>query len=89
MPERRRVNATFSEPMDATTINSTTFTVTDAGVAVAGNVTYNATSRVASFTPSNPATGFAASQTLFVITIVAGSSGVKDPAGSPLAANRV
>jgi hypothetical protein len=81
------LNATFSEPMDAATINSTTFTVTDAGVSVAGSVSYNATSNVASFAPANPA-GFAASRT-FVATIAAGSSGVKDPAGNPLAANRV
>jgi hypothetical protein len=81
------LSATFSEPMDAATINNTTFTVTDGGVAVAGNVTYNATNRVASFAPTDAA-GFAASHT-FVATIASGSSGVKDPAGNPMAANRV
>lgn len=78
---------TFSDAMDATTINATTFTVTDAGVAVAGTVSYNATTRVASFAPTNPA-GFAPSRT-FVATIRSGSTGVKDLGGIALAADRV
>ena len=78
---------TFSEAMDATTINATTFTVTDAGVAVAGTVSYNATTRVASFAATSP-TGFAPSRT-FVATIRSGSTGVKDLAGIALAADRV
>ena len=78
---------TFSEAMDATTINATTFTVTDAGVAVAGTVSYDATTRVARFAATSP-TGFAPSRT-FVATIRSGSTGVKDVAGNPLAADRV
>lgn len=78
---------TFSAAMDAATINATTFTVTDAGVAVAGTVSYNATTRVASFAATSP-TGFAPSRT-FVATIRSGSTGVKDVAGNPLAADRV
>ena len=78
---------TFSEAMDASTINATTFTVTDAGVAVAGTVSYNATTRVARFAATSP-TGFAPSRT-FVATIRSGSTGVKDVAGNPLAADRV
>ncbi len=81
------VAATFSEPMDASTINAGTFTVSDGGVAVAGTVSYDAPSQVASFVPA-AATGFAASRS-FVVTIVAGAAGVKDLAGNPLAANRV
>lgn len=80
-------NATFSEAMDATTINASTFTVTDNGVAVAGTVSYSALTQVATFTPT-AATGFAASRS-FVVTIASGTTGVKDLAGNPLAANRV
>lgn len=81
------VSTTFSDAMDATTINATTFTVTDAGVAVAGTVSYNATTRVASFTATSP-TGFAPSRA-FVATIRSGSTGVKDVGGIALAADRV
>lgn len=82
----RSVSATFSEPMDASTITTTNFTVTDAGVAVAGTVSYDASSQVASFVPTNPA-GFAPSKP-FVVTVKSGSSGVKDLAGNALAADR-
>ncbi len=81
------VAATFSEPMEASTVNAGTFTVTDGGVAVAGTVSYDAPSQVASFVPA-AATGFAASRS-FVVTVVAGAAGVKDLAGNALAANRV
>ncbi len=80
------VNATFSKAMDAATINAATFTVTDAGVAVPGVVSYDAPSRVASFTPSS-ATGFAQSRS-FVVTVKSGATGVKDVAGNALAADR-
>ena len=82
----RSASATFSEPMDASTINTTTFTVTDGGVAVAGTVSYDAVSQVASFVPTS-ATGFAASRS-FVATVRSGASGVKDLAGNPMAADR-
>jgi hypothetical protein len=81
------VSATFSEPMDAATIDTTTFVVTDNGIAVAGNVSYDAASRVASFVPTNPA-GFAPSKA-FVVTVKSGATGVKDLAGNALAADRV
>ena len=83
----RTVNATFSEPMDATTIGASTFRVTDNGVAVAGTVTYDASSQVASFV-ATAASGFAASRS-FVVTVVSGAAGVKDLAGNALAADRV
>ena len=83
----RTVSATFSEPMDAATISTSTFRVTDNGVAVAGSVSYDAPSRVASFVATNPA-GFAASRS-FVVTISSGNTGVKDLAGNPLAVDRV
>ncbi|MGN6830665.1 Ig-like domain-containing protein [Paucibacter sp. M5-1] len=81
------VSATFSEAMDPTTINGTTVTVTDGGVAVAGIVSYDAASQVASFVPM-AAAGFAANRS-FVVTIVGGSTGVKDLAGNALATNLI
>ena len=82
----RSASATFSEPMDAATINTTTFTVTDAGVAVAGTVSYDAPTQVASFVPT-AAAGFAASRA-FIATVKSGATGVKDLAGNPLEADR-
>ncbi len=43
--------ATFSEPVDAATVNATTFLVTGPDGAVAGTVTYDAATRQATFTP--------------------------------------
>ena len=83
----RTVSATFSEPMDATTISTSTLRVTDNGVAVADSVSYDAPSQVASFVPSS-ASGFAASRS-FVVTVASGSTGVKDLAGNALAVDRV
>ncbi len=44
------ITATFSMPMDATTINSTTYFISSNGIKIAGNVTFVGTT--ASFTPS-------------------------------------
>ena len=82
----RSVSATFSEPMDAATVNASTFGVTDNGVAVPGSVSYDATSQVASFVATNPA-GFAASRS-FVVTVRSGNAGVKDLAGNALLVDR-
>jgi hypothetical protein len=79
------VYATFDEPMDAVSINTSTFTVTAGGVAVAGTVSYEAATRRARFTPSS-ASGFDAGAVL-VATVLSGASGVKDVAGNPLAAD--
>ena len=81
------VSATFSEPMDAGTVDTTTVLVTDAGAAVAGRVSYDAVRQTASFTPTASA-GFAPN-TSFVVTIKSGSAGVKDLAGNALAADQV
>jgi Ice-binding-like/Bacterial Ig-like domain len=77
------VTATFSEAMTASTINGTTFTLTGPGLtAVAGVVTYVASSDVATFTPNNPL----ALSTLYTATI---TTGAEDLAGTPLASNYV
>ncbi len=83
----RPVTATFSEPMDASTISAANFSVTDGGVAVPGSVSYDAASRVASFVPT-AAAGFAPSR-LHVATVKSGATGVKDLAGNALVADRV
>ena len=82
----KAVSATFSEPMDVSSIDTTTFVVTDNGVAVPGSVAYDATTQVASFVPTNAA-GFAASK-VFVATLKSGSAGVKDLAGNAMATDR-
>jgi hypothetical protein len=77
------VTATFSEAMKASTINTTTFTLTGPGnAAVAGTVTYVASSDVATFTPTNPL----ALNTLYTTTV---TTGAQDLAGDPLASNYV
>jgi hypothetical protein len=78
------VIATFSEAMIASTINTTTFTLT-AGtppVGVAGVVAYNASNDTASFTPSSPL----ALNTLYTATI---TTGAQNLGGDPLASNYV
>jgi hypothetical protein len=73
---------TFSEPMSPTSISATTVTVTPSsgGVAVAGNVTYDAPTRTATFSPLKPL-DYGASYTLTVTTTAS------DLAGNAIAAN--
>ena len=75
------VNITFSEAMDATTINGTTVSLktTSSGTVVSGAVTYNAATKVATFTPS----GALAFGTGYTVTV---TTGVKDLAGNAMAA---
>jgi Ice-binding-like/Bacterial Ig-like domain len=77
------VVATFSEAMNPSTINATTFTLTAGGTAVAGAVTYDASSFVATFTPSG--SGLVVS-TLYTATI---TTGAKDEFGNSLASDFV
>ncbi len=77
--------ATFSEALDATTVNATTVTLTDqaTSTAVAGTVGYDAVNRIATFSP-NAALG--AGKT-YLARIKGGATGVKDVAGNALAAD--
>ena len=84
----RSITTTFSEPMNPATITTATFLVADDGTPVAGSVSYNVPTRVATFTPT-AASGWAANSTTLVATIKSGSTGVKDLAGNPLASDRV
>jgi hypothetical protein len=79
--ENTPVTATFSVPMDATTITTTTFTLAGPGAtAVTGAVSY--AGNTATF---SPAAALAVS-TLYTATI---TTGAKDPTGAPLAANHI
>jgi hypothetical protein len=78
--------ATFSEAMAATSISTTTFTVVRQGTTtvIAGAVTYNATTRVATLNP----TADLAPNTTYVATVKGGAAGAKDLAGNPLTADK-
>ena len=80
----KTVTAAFSEAMDPTTITASSFVVTAGGAAVAGTVSYDTASMLATFVPSAPA-GFAPN-TAFVVTV---TTAVTDLAGNALAANKV
>jgi len=80
------VTATFSEALDTTTINTTTFELRDGSNAlIAAAVTYNATTRVATLNPTPTLTQAA----VYTATVKGGSTDprVKDTAGNALAAN--
>ncbi|MBF0408091.1 MAG: Ig-like domain-containing protein [Candidatus Riflebacteria bacterium] len=77
----KKLSATFSEGMDAATINSTTFVVTGpGGVAVAGTVNYSGLTAI--FTP-NADLAFLSTYTAKITT------GAKDLAGNALAADYI
>jgi ice-binding like protein/Big-like domain-containing protein len=78
------VFATFSEAMNPSTINTTTFTLTSGTppVNVAGAVTYDAPSHVATFTPTNALV----LSTTYTATI---TTGAQDLFGNPLASDFV
>ena len=81
VPTNRQISVGFSEAMDPASITGTSFTVTDAvGVNVAGTVT--SAGPTATFTP----TVTLLYKTTYTVTV---TTGVKDLAGNPLAANFV
>jgi len=73
-----QITGTFSEAMDASTINTSTFTLKRGTTPVAGTVTYSGVT--ASFTPA----GNLAPLTTYTATI---STGAKDLAGNALTAD--
>ena len=77
------VTATFSEAINPSTINTTTFTLTGPGeTSLAGSVTHDASSYAATFTPSSAL----ALNALYTATI---TTGAQDPSGNALASNYV
>ena len=82
VPLSSAVVATFSEPVDPTTVTASTFTLTGPGTtAVAATV--GTAGPVATLTPTTAL----ALGTTYTATLVGGSSGIKDLAGNPLAGN--
>jgi Domain of unknown function (DUF4082)/Bacterial Ig-like domain/Bacterial Ig domain len=80
------VTATFSEAMDSTTINATTFELRAPGnVLVTATVTYNSASRTATLTPTAALT----QTTTYTATVKGGATDprVKDAVGNALASN--
>jgi uncharacterized repeat protein (TIGR03803 family) len=80
VPTNQTIHATFSESMDSATITTTTFTLQQGAMPVAGDVSYLGTT--ASFTP----TGALTPNTTYTATI---TTGAKDLAGNALANNLV
>jgi hypothetical protein len=80
------VKATFNEAMDAATINTSTFKLSDsANTLVAATINYDPANLTATLTPSSPLT----SSTTYTATVLGGSADprVKDQAGNALAQN--
>jgi len=84
VPANTKITATFTEPMDPTTISSATFTLAQSGVPVtgaAGSPGYTVGSRIADFKPSADLTA----NLVYTATI---TTGAKDLAGNALAGNQ-
>jgi 3-polyprenyl-4-hydroxybenzoate decarboxylase len=75
------VTATFSEAMDAATVTSSTMTLRNGATTVSATVA--SANGVATLTPG----AALASSTTYTVTVKGGTSGVKDVAGNPLAAD--
>src|SRR5580692_4351424 len=74
------INASFSKAMNPATINTTTFILASGATNVAGAVTYDATTNVATFTPS----AALSPNSLYVATI---TTGAQDQFGNGLTIN--
>jgi hypothetical protein len=72
------ITASFSEPMNAASITTASFTLSNG---VTGSVSYNASTRVATFTPSGLAYG-----TTYTATV---TTAVRDVAGNPMTMAKV
>jgi hypothetical protein len=70
------VSVTFSEPIAASSLSASSFSVTRGATTVAGSLTVSGST--ATFTPSSPLVGDA----VHTVTV---TSGIVDPAGNPLA----
>jgi hypothetical protein len=80
VPVAATISASFSRPMDPSTITAGSFTVQLGGVPVAGTVTYSG--RTATFTPSAPLLA----DSLYTATMTTAAT---DPTGIALASSRV
>ena len=76
------VKATFNEPLNGSTVNSTSFELRNAvGTLIPATVTYSPTTMTAVLTPTSPLVYYAE----YTAKVKGGSTGVKDLAGNPLA----
>ena len=83
VPTGATVSAVFSEAMDATTIDVSTFLLSSASGAIAAAVTYNSATRTATLAPN---VALIAGVT-YTARVLGGSVGVTDLAGNPLASD--
>jgi hypothetical protein len=84
LPVTTAVTATFSEPMAAGTVNSSSMVLlTPSSTPVPSTVTYNAATRTATLTPIAALTNL----TTYTVSIKAGPAGVTDATGDSLAAD--
>jgi YVTN family beta-propeller protein len=83
VPTSTGITATFSEAMTAASLSGSTFELRNGATLVAASVAYNATTRVATLTPS----AALANSTTYTAIVRGGASGVKDAAGNALAAD--
>ena len=85
VPKGTMVTATFSEPVDAATINSTNFELRDAASnLISAVVTYDTIARTATLDP----TALLNDSATYTATIHGGAAGVKDIAGNAFAADQ-
>jgi Ice-binding-like/Bacterial Ig-like domain len=81
-PNTAVITATFSKAMNPATITTSTFTVTNAGASIAGQVSYVSATNVATFTPA----ATLPVNTTLTVTI---TTGAKDTFGNPLTADKI
>ena len=79
------VTATFSEAMDPATLTNSTVTLKAGTTTVTATVSYDAASKKVTLKPSSSLSY----QTKYTATVKGGTSGAKDQAGNPLAADKV
>ena len=79
-----KITATFSEDMNPSSLDETTFTVRAGAIPIIGSVTYGVGAKTATFTPITPIT--LPASTVFTATI---TTGAKDLANNTLASNAV
>jgi Domain of unknown function (DUF4082)/Bacterial Ig-like domain/Bacterial Ig domain/FlgD Ig-like domain len=86
VPDNSVVSGLFSEPLDSTTVTTSTFELRGPGnVLIPATVRYDSTARAARLTPNVPL----ADSTVYMATLHGGATDprLKDLAGNPLAAN--
>jgi methionine-rich copper-binding protein CopC len=74
------VTITFSEALDASSVNGSTIRLLDGGTQIAASIVYNATNRTVTIAPTAALGNFRT----YTISILGGASGVKDVAGNAM-----